>query len=232
MGYFKSLKNRLSGRLFQRNLENAALRRPPGVRPHQRQRLVVRRRAPVGDFPGGGQRGAEAPGKRAGGTPVRPLHPQPAPDSRGRRVPPACPRLVAQPGGGAPVAAGRQGPDRRGTAAFRALRLRPQPAAAMARRVPGALSATEPAPAARRPGDRSLPATGGRGDPLRRTGRLSLVALPLAPDNRRVLCAAPGYLAERGEPRQPDDLREHNCLLYQLGGRVHDRWAFQRAAAA
>ena len=56
----------------------------------------------------------------------------------------------------------------------------------------------------------------------------SLVALPLAPDNRRVLCAAPGYLAERGEPRQPDDLREHNCLLYQLGGRVHDRWAFQR----
>ncbi|MBF3165917.1 LysR family transcriptional regulator, partial [Pseudomonas aeruginosa] len=23
-------------------------------------------------------------------------------------------------------------------------------------------------------------------------------------------------------------LREHNCLLYQLGGRVHDRWAFQR----
>lgn len=29
-------------------------------------------------------------------------------------------------------------------------------------------------------------------------------------------------------PRQPDDLREHNCLLYQLGGRVHDRWAFQR----
>lgn len=56
----------------------------------------------------------------------------------------------------------------------------------------------------------------------------SLVALPLAPDNRRVLCAAPGYLAEHGEPRQPDDLREHNCLLYQLGGRVHDRWAFQR----
>ena len=30
------------------------------------------------------------------------------------------------------------------------------------------------------------------------------------------------------EERQPDDLREHNCLLYQLGGRVHDRWAFQR----
>ncbi|KPD31026.1 LysR family transcriptional regulator [Pseudomonas paraeruginosa] len=56
----------------------------------------------------------------------------------------------------------------------------------------------------------------------------SLVALPLAADNRRVLCAAPAYLAERGEPRQPDDLREHNCLLYQLGGRVHDRWAFQR----
>ncbi|MEI4708347.1 LysR substrate-binding domain-containing protein, partial [Pseudomonas aeruginosa] len=32
----------------------------------------------------------------------------------------------------------------------------------------------------------------------------SLVALPLAPDNRRGLSAAPGNRAERGAPRQPD----------------------------
>ncbi|BAU76740.1 LysR family transcriptional regulator [Metapseudomonas furukawaii] len=54
----------------------------------------------------------------------------------------------------------------------------------------------------------------------------SLVALPLAPDNRRVLCAAPDYFARRGRPDTPEDLAGHNCLLYQLGGRVHDRWSF------
>ncbi|MGV8161475.1 hypothetical protein ACV33M_31825, partial [Pseudomonas aeruginosa] len=32
----------------------------------------------------------------------------------------------------------------------------------------------------------------------------------------------------RGEPRQPDDPREHNCLLFALGGRVHARCACQR----
>ncbi|SDQ01659.1 LysR family transcriptional regulator [Ectopseudomonas guguanensis] len=55
----------------------------------------------------------------------------------------------------------------------------------------------------------------------------SLVALPVAPDNRRVLCAAPAYLARHGAPQSVDDLRQHNCLLYMLHGRVHDRWRFQ-----
>ncbi|MNZ03305.1 HTH-type transcriptional regulator DmlR [compost metagenome] len=54
----------------------------------------------------------------------------------------------------------------------------------------------------------------------------SLVALPLAAANRRVLCASPDYFARHGRPRQPEDLAAHNCLLYQLGGRVHDRWSF------
>ena len=54
----------------------------------------------------------------------------------------------------------------------------------------------------------------------------SLVALPIAPANRRVLCAAPGYFATHGKPQQPDELLTHNCLLYMLGGRVHERWAF------
>ncbi|WP_027897219.1 LysR family transcriptional regulator [Zestomonas thermotolerans] len=56
----------------------------------------------------------------------------------------------------------------------------------------------------------------------------SLVALPLAPANRRVLCGAPGYFACHPAPRQPDELREHNCLLFMLGERVHDRWHFYR----
>lgn len=54
----------------------------------------------------------------------------------------------------------------------------------------------------------------------------SLVALPVAPDNRRVLCASPDYLARQGEPHQLEQLAQHNCLLYMLGSRVHDRWGF------
>ena len=54
----------------------------------------------------------------------------------------------------------------------------------------------------------------------------SLVALPVAADNRRVLCAAPAYLARRGEPQALEQLPEHNCLLYMLGGRAHDHWRF------
>ena len=54
----------------------------------------------------------------------------------------------------------------------------------------------------------------------------SLVALPVAPGNRRVLCASPDYLARKGEPRQLEQLLQHNCLLYMLGTRVHDHWQF------
>jgi DNA-binding transcriptional LysR family regulator len=54
----------------------------------------------------------------------------------------------------------------------------------------------------------------------------SLVALPVAAANRRVLCAAPQYLQLHGAPQSVDELAEHNCLLYMLGGRLHDRWRF------
>ncbi|PLP99591.1 LysR family transcriptional regulator [Cupriavidus pauculus] len=55
------------------------------------------------------------------------------------------------------------------------------------------------------------------------------VALPLAPDNRRVLVASPDYLARHGRPATLDDLPAHQCLPYVLGGRVHDRWSFPAA---
>ncbi|WP_299531166.1 LysR family transcriptional regulator [uncultured Herbaspirillum sp.] len=54
----------------------------------------------------------------------------------------------------------------------------------------------------------------------------SLVALPLAPDNRRVLCASPDYLARHGRPRTPADLRQHNCLRYLLSDMLHSQWTF------
>lgn len=39
----------------------------------------------------------------------------------------------------------------------------------------------------------------------------TLIARKLAPDNR-MLCAAPGYLAEHGEPSSPRDLKNHQCV--------------------
>ena len=54
----------------------------------------------------------------------------------------------------------------------------------------------------------------------------SLVALPVAPNHRRVLCASPAYIARHGTPGTPDDLGQHNCLTYLLGDYIHDRWRF------
>lgn len=56
----------------------------------------------------------------------------------------------------------------------------------------------------------------------------SLVALPVAPQNRRVLCAAPAYLARAGRLTHPEALIDHNCLCFTLGDSVHDRWRFFR----
>lgn len=55
----------------------------------------------------------------------------------------------------------------------------------------------------------------------------NLVALPLA-ECRRVLCAAPSYLARHGAPGCPQALAEHNCLCFTVGERLHNRWRFWR----
>jgi len=54
----------------------------------------------------------------------------------------------------------------------------------------------------------------------------SLVALPIAPANRRILCASPAYLERFGTPGAPAALADHNCLSFSLGGMIHDRWRF------
>ncbi|WP_431822437.1 LysR family transcriptional regulator [Burkholderia sp. F1] len=56
----------------------------------------------------------------------------------------------------------------------------------------------------------------------------TLVALPLAPDNRRVLCASPAYFARHGRPETVADLATHNCLRFALSDALHDRWTFFR----
>ena len=40
-----------------------------------------------------------------------------------------------------------------------------------------------------------------------------------------VCCASPSYLREHGEPRTPDDLAKHDCLLYQYAPQ-RDTWPF------
>jgi DNA-binding transcriptional LysR family regulator len=54
----------------------------------------------------------------------------------------------------------------------------------------------------------------------------SFVALPLTPDNRRVLVAAPAYIERHGAPTSLDALAAHACLMFQLQGRVYDKWVF------
>lgn len=56
----------------------------------------------------------------------------------------------------------------------------------------------------------------------------SLVALPLAADCRRMLCASPDYLAHHGQPDSPQALTGHNCLCFMIGERLHNRWHFWR----
>ena len=55
-----------------------------------------------------------------------------------------------------------------------------------------------------------------------------LVAVPLLPDNRRVLCASPGYVVRYGQPAAPHELAGHNCLRFRLGGELHEQWQFQQ----
>ena len=58
-------------------------------------------------------------------------------------------------------------------------------------------------------------------------GDSSLVSPPLAPHNRRTVCASPAYVARHGLPATPAQLAEHNCLRYVMGEQTHDRWSFQ-----
>lgn len=56
----------------------------------------------------------------------------------------------------------------------------------------------------------------------------TLRAKPLC-EVRRVLCAAPDYLEEAGQPARPEDLKTHNCLLYSLSSSPR-KWFFTREA--
>jgi DNA-binding transcriptional LysR family regulator len=44
---------------------------------------------------------------------------------------------------------------------------------------------------------------------------------------KRIICAAPSYLAARGIPARPVDLAGHECLRLARRHRLHDRWRFR-----
>lgn len=60
-------------------------------------------------------------------------------------------------------------------------------------------------------------------------GDSGLIARKIA-DCPRILCAAPRYLEERGIPRVPDDLFQHECLLLRFPGSQQYRWTLQTAS--
>lgn len=47
-------------------------------------------------------------------------------------------------------------------------------------------------------------------------------------ETRFVLVASPGYLAKCGTPYQPQDLMEHNCLIYHSRQRDYSTWSFSK----
>jgi len=50
-----------------------------------------------------------------------------------------------------------------------------------------------------------------------------VVARRIAP-NRRILCAAPAYLARHGTPKVPADLVRHNCIGIRQGDEAYGMW--------
>ncbi|MFZ6722613.1 LysR family transcriptional regulator [Undibacterium sp. Ji49W] len=77
-------------------------------------------------------------------------------------------------------------------------------------------------------GDRPLDVVRDEVDVALRYGTLTdsrLVARLLC-QNRPLLCAAPSYLARHPAPTSPQDLTQHNCLIFERNGRLHKTWRF------
>lgn len=65
-----------------------------------------------------------------------------------------------------------------------------------------------------------------------------MIGWPTQPDlivthlaqTRHIICASPDYLARAGTPREPEDLKHHDCIpILSVSGAVLDRWSFERA---
>jgi len=57
------------------------------------------------------------------------------------------------------------------------------------------------------------------------------IARLLAPGHR-IACASPAYLARHGTPAHPTELQAHDCITYQVRGRLLNSWSFAPASGA
>jgi DNA-binding transcriptional LysR family regulator len=55
----------------------------------------------------------------------------------------------------------------------------------------------------------------------------SMIAMPIAPQNRRVLVASKDYISRHGKPGTLDELAQHNCLRFMIDEVSYDRWTFK-----
>lgn len=55
-----------------------------------------------------------------------------------------------------------------------------------------------------------------------------VIARRIAP-NRRLLCASPAYLAQRGTPKIPSDLARHDCIGIRQGDDAYGQWRLSPA---
>lgn len=58
----------------------------------------------------------------------------------------------------------------------------------------------------------------------------NMVAYPIA-SNKRFLCASPAYLASRGQPRQPEDLTSHCCIVLRENEEDVSLWRLRQGEA-
>jgi DNA-binding transcriptional LysR family regulator len=56
----------------------------------------------------------------------------------------------------------------------------------------------------------------------------SLIAMPVAKDNHRILCASPEYIANHPAITSPSQLIEHNCLCFSVNEGLLSTWWFKK----
>ncbi|QEO17766.1 LysR family transcriptional regulator [Acetobacter vaccinii] len=59
---------------------------------------------------------------------------------------------------------------------------------------------------------------------------LTVISRPLTAYHR-ILCAAPAYLAKYGTPMMPEDLSNHQCLVYENAAGAATSWALSRGSS-
>jgi DNA-binding transcriptional LysR family regulator len=55
-----------------------------------------------------------------------------------------------------------------------------------------------------------------------------MIALRVGEDARPTVVASPDYLRRHGTPKEPGDLRAHNCSRLRLGSNAPQRWVFEK----